>query len=179
MVFWIVEAVAGFVENFIGFLFISDVLGVEDKKHKKGMILSLVLTIGLLLINKIQLFSVFAVLYGIIGITASVYFMYHGNMWDIFVAVVSYFLLLYLLEFLMISLAGTVLGRKDFGAYIVSQQSWTRVLFVTAVKVALILCYFLFHKLFCMITIASRRMLIGVLVAFELIFGLEKGFVRE
>lgn len=174
MMFWIVEAIAGFVENLIGFSFIGDLLGVENKKYRKGILLSLVLTIGLLMINRIQLFSVFAVLYGIIGLTVGFYFIYHENLWNTLVTVVSYFLLLYLLEFLLISLAGILLRRNDFGAYIVSKQSWMRVLFVVIVKITLIILYFLFHKLFQKITIESRRMLIGVLVAFELIINLEK-----
>ena len=179
MLFWIVEAMAGFIECFISSLFIGDVLGVETRKYKEGAILTGIVTIGLLFINRIQLFSAFGTVYGLIGLTISAYTLYRKNFWDTLVAMISYFLLLYLLDFLMISFVGTILGRKDFGAYIVSQQSWTRMFFVIAVKVILILCYFLLHKLFCKITVASRRMLIGVLVAFELIFSLEKRLCQQ
>lgn len=179
MLFWIVEAMAGFIENFIGFLFIGDVLGVEDKKYKKSIFLSVVLTIGLLLINSVQLFSAFATLYGIVGVSSCIYFMYRGNVWDILVAVISYFLLLYLLDFSVLSLLGILLNKYDLGAGIIAEQSWIRVVFIIVVKIALILLYAIFHKIFQKIEILSRKILIGVLVALGLILDLEKQLCKR
>lgn len=179
MLFWIVEAMAGFVECFISSLFIGDVLGVETRKYRKSVFFAILVVAGLLLINRVQLYSTLAMVYGVIVLTLYGYVLYRKNIWDIFIAVISYFLLLYLSEFLLISLVGILLGRNDFGAYIVSRQSWMRVLFVVIVKITLIILYFLFHKLFQKITIESRRMLIGVLVAFELIINLEKRLCQK
>lgn len=179
MGFWMVEAIAGFIENIISFLFIGDVLGVEIKKYRKGTFLSVALTVGLLLINRIQLFSAMATLYGIVGISLCVYFLYGKNIWDILVAVVSYFLLLYLSEFLLISLAGILLGKETFGADIIAQQSWIRVLYLITTKVVLILLYTISHRFLQKIVIPSRKILIGVFVAFWLIFDLVKQICRR
>lgn len=179
MMFWIVEAIAGFVENLIGFSFIGDLLGVENKKYRKGILLSLVLTIGLLMINRVQLFSAFATLYGIIGVSSCIYFMYRGNVWDILVAVVSYFLLLYLIDFSILSLLGILFNKYDLGAGIIAEQSWVRVVFIIVVKSALILLYAFFHKIFQKIEILSRKILIGILVALGLILDLEKRLCKR
>lgn len=174
MGFWIVEAVASFIECFISSLFIGDVLGVEKRKYKESILWGIIVVAGLLLINRIQLFSALATVYGIIALTVYGYFLYRGNVWDILVVVVSYFLLLYLIDFSIVLLIGVLFNKYDLGANIISEQSWTRVFLLIIVKVTLILLYILFHKIFQKIEIMSRKILIGIVAALGLMLDLER-----
>ena len=62
--FWVVEALAGLIENLTGFLFVSDVIGAEKKRYRQICLCSVILTMGLLCFNSIQLFMVLATFYG-------------------------------------------------------------------------------------------------------------------
>ena len=104
----------------------------------------------------------------------SAYILYRKNFWDTFVAMISYLLLLFLSEFLLISLIGTVLGRDDFGADVVSGQSWIRVIYVIVTKIVLISLYVTFHKFLEKVVISFRKLLIGTLVALGLVFDVIK-----
>ena len=66
---WVMEALAGWLENLIGFLFVSDIVGVERKKYGHISILAAGMTAGLWMINRVELLSVLALFYEIIGMT--------------------------------------------------------------------------------------------------------------
>jgi len=172
--FWIVEALAGFIECIVCYLFVGDVLGVGNRKYRGMAMGAVTITAGLLLINRIQLFSVFATVYGVMGLAVCMYLLYKKNILDILVSVGSFFLFLYLSEFLLISLAGIVFQQNDFGAYIIAQQSWVRMLYVIVTKVVLIAMYAPLHKFFFRIVLPTRKILISVLMALGLVLDLQK-----
>lgn len=174
MLFWIVEATAGFIECFISTLFIGDVLGVETRRYKESVILTGMVTAGLLFINRIQLFSALGAVYGIIALTISAYILYRKNLWDTLVAMISYILLLYLIDFFTLSFVGTIMNEDTLGADIISRQSWSRVFFIIITKSELISGYAVFHRFFQKVAISLRKILIGVAVAFGLIFDLQR-----
>lgn len=77
--FWLIEALAGLTENIAGFLLVRDVLDVREKKYGQAGFCSIVLTVGLLLLNQVHLFLAFATLYGLAGITLCVCILYKRN----------------------------------------------------------------------------------------------------
>ena len=172
--FWVIEALAGLIENLTGFLFVSDVIGVEKKRYRQVGLFSVILTAGLLCFNSIQLFMVLATLYGIVAMTICIWIMYRKNLKDIIVSVCSFFLVLYSEDFLLISLIGSITGNRDYGTEIIAQQSWIRAVYILVAKTVLIISYILFHRYAKKIAIFSRKILIGIFLALGLVFILIK-----
>ena len=172
--FWVVEALAGLIENLTGFLFVSDVIGAEKKRYRQICLCSVILTMGLLCFNSIQLFMVLATFYGLIGMTVCIWMIYRKNLKDIIISVCSFFLVLYSEDFLLISLIGSITGNRDYGTEIIAQQSWLRMKYILAAKAVLIISYALFHRYAKKITVFSRKILIGSFLALGLVFILIK-----
>lgn len=167
---WVMEALAGWLENLIGFLFVSDIVGVERKKYGHISILAAGMTAGLWVINRVELLSVLAVFYEIIGMTWISYLWYRKKMAGILVSVGSFFLILYSLDFLLIVVVGIMSGNRDYGLKIVQSQSWDRFLLVVVAKAVLILLYVIFHSQLKKISVPFRKMLPGVAIAVILSF---------
>lgn len=172
--FWVIEALAGLIENLTGFLFVSDVIGVEKKRYRQVWLFSVILTAGLLCFNRIQLFMALATLYGLIGMTMCIWIMYRKELQDIVVSVCSFFLLLYLEDFLLVSVIWFLTGNRKYVVEIIAKQSWDRVAYILIAKTVLIISYVLFHKYAKKITVFSRKMMMGIFLALGLIFMLLK-----
>lgn len=166
--FWLIEALAGLTENFAGFLLVRDILDVREKKYGQAGFCSILLTAGLLLLNQVQLFLAFATLYGLAGMTLCVCILYKKKPGDTLVAVGSYFVLLHLLDFLLISMIGLLTENPGYGADITGRQSWRRVGYIVIAKTALLVSVYLIHRGAEKINLLSRKMMAGILLAVEL-----------
>ncbi len=166
--FWLIEALAGLTENIAGFLLVRDVLDVREKKYGQAGFCSIVLTVGLLLLNQVHLFLAFATLYGLAGITLCVCILYKKKPGDTLVAVGSYFVLLHLLDFLLISLIGLLTENPGYGADITGQQSWRRVAYIVIAKTVLMISVYFVHRYAEKMNLLSRKMMAGILLAVEL-----------
>lgn len=170
MVFWIVEALAGWLEICIGFLFTCDILGVERRKHRQICIVSGLMTGGLLFINGISLLSFFAFFYTIAGIAVFSWMMYRKKLADCIVSSCCYFLILYSLDFLLILFTGIFTGNSRFGMELTAGQSGGRALFVVFAKGVLIVLYMLFRAMWKKTSVLYRKILPGVMTAVALSF---------
>lgn len=179
IIFLVIEWMAGITENYIGLLFVNKILGYKTGRYKLVLLLSVILTSGLLIINSFSLFSWAATVYGIAAMTICAYFLYKKNPVDIIVAVASYLLLLHFLDFFLITLVELFAGENGLGNKITEQLSMYRSVLVLASKGLLILIYIYLSRILGRFSILSKKILVGVLVALCLIYNLEKLVYRE
>lgn len=177
--FWIIEFMAGVIENIIGLLFIGHILSTKIEKYNLLLLFSVALTIGLSIINYFSLFSVTATIYGVVGMTICAYILFKEKLLDILVAVGSFLLLLHLLDFFLITILGSFTGVKEFGSLITTQMSMGRALYVLWAKFSLIIIYFFLIRFLKRLPVSYKKVMISVFVALSLIYYLEKKLYQE
>ena len=146
VLYQIVEFSACFIEGMIGVLVNVKVLGDTKIKWKESIAAVTLTSLVVFLINQMELFSLAATLVSILGIVINSCIIYKTKVMDSVVLSVGYFLLVYILDFLTVSVAGIVIQNEKFAADVADAFSLERLLYVVFAKGVLFLTYFFFLR---------------------------------
>ena len=114
-----VEVTATFLEFFLGIKLIGHLVGVREQSLSKCLVGSLVLMGAIQLINQYKLFTVAASFIAIFGMGLAASLMDKKKIADTTIAAAAYVALIHMIDFLLMSVWGIVLGNEDFGAEVV------------------------------------------------------------
>lgn len=141
--FQFAELLATFTEAATGIWFIAKILKSDHVKPRQIATVSLLFAILVWYINQYQIFSVFATVIGILGIALAAQILYQGRIKDTLLLAGVYFLLVYIVDFLTVSVFGMIYQNKHFAASITMGYSMERFWFLLSSKSILVLLSFL------------------------------------
>ncbi len=169
VLFGIIEVGATFLEFFFGLRINGSIGGVKEAHAKKCVIASVLLLLIIQFLNQYSLFSVLAAVPAILGMAVAAMMIYHMKPSDSVIVSTFYVALLYMIDFMMISIWGIVLKNSDFGIEVVQTYSVYRALYIVCCKVLLVGIYWLLTaKIIPSFKIGIRKMLVGAIVCFVL-----------
>ncbi len=148
-IYWCIEFLVSFIEIFVSFQVLLLCFKPVYEKRKQGIIVCCfaVSITGLVeLFNYFHLFSFIILPFAIGVITISAFHIFKARLIEILSLVSFYFLIIYLLDFLAISIVGILLNESDYGNIITTQLGIERVIYIVSMKVLLIGIYFLLKK---------------------------------
>lgn len=140
------EWLASFAEAIIGILSTSAVLGEEKPRWRQDLAASAVLAGIIWLVNQYRLFSIAATIAGILGIAVSVSVIYKKKLSDTLIIAACYLLLLYITDFLSISILSLITRKGHFARTVTSSFSEMRLVQLLLSKVFIISVYMIFAK---------------------------------
>ena len=117
-IFQQIELMATWLECIIGVKMVSGIIAKKIKRPKGVYLFTLLIALIAYGINQIQLLSLVSSLTGVLGITFGVKIFYKAKVKDCLAGSVSYIILIYIIDFLTMSVCATVLGDEQFGMYI-------------------------------------------------------------
>lgn len=164
IVFWIIEWMSCFVEAIIGISVSAAVL--SKNINWKGSLLAagIMATIGWGM-NQFQLFSFITTIVGISGIAVSSVVVYRTGWKDAIVISSAYFLLVYIIDFLSISIFAVFFQDRYLAGMIISTYSFFRVgVIVVSKTILFVVCWILTKKVFKYVRIQSWKTWVGIMV---------------
>lgn len=129
------EIAASFTETFFGLLFPAKAIKNEKIEWKKSIVVTIVLTVIVGIFNQYAIFSVLVSIVGIILISAGTSCIYRIKYIDVLPMVGFYMMITYACDSLCLSFMGVVLRMPEFGAYVASNLSWHRSIFLIVTKI--------------------------------------------
>lgn len=138
----IVELLACFIEDWIGLLFGSHITDKAYTSWKKIGSCAIGLALVTWCMNQIQLFSGFTTIFVVVVLALMVTVLYKVNIIDALVYMVSYFILIYIVDFAVISLFGVIMKKEDMAGVIAGSYSLIRVVAMSLSKAILSGIYF-------------------------------------
>lgn len=174
MIFQICEILATFVEILLGILVIVKTIGDGKVKWKQSVVVSAAITIIIWIFNQCQLFSVVTTMVAIAGYVISTYWIYRVKIEDALLIAFDYVLVVYIVDFLIISVLGAVFRENQMAQILTYSFSAKRILFLVLSKGILALIYVVFSRyFFIQIHSMSRKMWavisIGVILVYSLV----------
>lgn len=174
IIYLIFEVTATFLESYLCFLFIHQLLfGPDNTKceNQRLLLLAIILTAGIIFFNTIKLFSVYTIILGIVFVCLSYVLFFGCNILDVLAATGFYYLCLNVIDFLSISVLGMVFRNSQFGMMVISDYSLQRVLHIVLTKTILFFCYLLIKRVMVKrINVIARKLLLGVVAGFVLVY---------
>ena len=172
VIYYVAEFLATWLECGIGILAVSEFL-TENRENKRLFFISVtVLTTLILGCNQIKLLSLYATVGGIVGIAIISSNLYHIKIMDSLVLSIAYIIIIYIIDFLSISILSLIFNNKYFGMQVIQGYSIRRVCHLFFTKLLLILSYFGVIKKICVkVSLIRRKMWVtiavfGILVAY-------------
>ena len=110
--FW--EIAASFAESFFGLWFPAKALANQKISLKKNVLVALLLTVVVWFLNQYVIFSVLTSILGIILLTFGTSSIYHIKHINVLPMMGCYMMLIYICDFLSLSLLGVLLDRTNF-----------------------------------------------------------------
>lgn len=172
VIYYVAEFLATWLECGIGIMIVSE-FSAENKENRKLFLVSVtVLTILILGCNQIKLLSLYATVSGILGIAIISSNLYHIKIMDSLVLSIAYIIIIYIIDFLSISILSLIFNNKYFGMQVIQGYSIRRVCHLFFTKLLLILSYFGVIKKICVkVSLIRRKMWVtiavfGILVAY-------------
>lgn len=163
-VFWIIEVVATLMEGFLGITFIGSILGASKTEYVKSVGVSILYLLIIQWLNQYSIFSLFttAVAMMLMGIAATA--VYKVKIVDTMIGSAAYVALVYIVDFIMMSIWSILLGNQDFGLEVIQTYSSYRAVFVILCKTCLTGIYLLItKKIVPRISGSIRKMAVGVI----------------
>lgn len=148
IVFQLAEAGATFVETVIVELIIIRAIGAGIIKWRSIIGASGIVTLIILALNQCQLFSAITSVIAIAGYTVSVSFIYREKIAKTLLVAVDCMVLIYIIDFLVISIIGVVFREEKMAEFLTNSFSYMRILFLTFSKGILALIYVIFSRCF-------------------------------
>lgn len=171
ILFQVIEFLATYIESIIGILIVSRLLVDENVKWKCTLIASCAVACSVWFANQYQLFSLFTTLVGIVGIALSVKIIYKAKLADALMLSVAYLLLIYVIDFLSMSIWGILSGNEQFGAHVIQNFSVERLYHICLTKVILIVLYvFVLRKFVAENQLVVRKLWAGIIIFGILVF---------
>ena len=176
----VVELGSCFIEIFMGMYFIASALSNESiriKMHTLGAISGAFIMWGC---NQINLFSVYATILAVVGIAGISSTVYHLSFRDTILSSAFYMILLYVVDFFVLSVIGMTIGEDQIISVIISGMTWLRVCLIGVSKAALVLIsWFLSTKILRNITILTRKLWITLIVFLVTVIYFVKSSFKE
>ncbi|MFR5030017.1 MAG: sensor histidine kinase [Blautia hansenii] len=147
-IFQQIELMATWLECIIGVKMVSGIIAKKIKRPKGVYLFTLLIALIAYGINQIQLLSLVSSLTGVLGITFGVKIFYKAKVKDCLAGSVSYIILIYIIDFLTMSVCATVLGDEQFGMYITQGYSIWRIFYIILTKIILLGVYIFVSKKF-------------------------------
>ncbi len=125
-----IEILATILEGYIGIMSAGLVLESRYGNRKQrlyALTVSAFLSVFVTLLNKAALFSYVTIAFGIISISASVYFLYRCKYVHAFMVICFYFMCMNYLDFLAITITGAVLQYPDYSRAVVTEYGFLRI----------------------------------------------------
>lgn len=142
-IFQLIEFMVTWLECIIGVKMVSNAIAKKIEKVKGVYVFALLIAAIAYGINQIQLLSLFSSLVGVLGITLGVKMFYKARTRDCLAGAISYIILIYIIDFLTMSICAIVLGYEQFGMYITQGYSIWRVFYIILTK-SILLCVYIF-----------------------------------
>ena len=159
----IVEWGSCFIEIFMGIFFIASALSTETirvKKHILGAVAGAFLIWGC---NQISLYSAYTTAIAIVGIAGITCVVSRLHLRDTMLFSAFYMMLLYIVDFFVLSAWGIFIGEDRIIRMIISGMTWQRVFMISVSKVLLAwISYLLSVKLFRNVSIPTRKLWIAL-----------------
>ncbi len=139
--FQITEAAITFTETMIGLLVITKILGKGGAKYKESILAAGMLAVVVWALNQYSLFSAFTTMAAVLGFAVSGCLIYKANIIDALVLSADYIILLYIIDFLILSLLGMVYRNSQIAAELTNSFSGLRIQLLILSKSLLFLIY--------------------------------------
>lgn len=163
ILFQAVELIVTLIETVIGELIIAGTMYEGKIKWKYSITGAVIIALAIWGVNQFQLFSVAASIIAIVGYTVSACCIYKGKARNAMVVAADYVILIYIVDFFVISVLGVLFQENQMAAILTNSFSFKRILFLVLSKGILIAVYIIFSKYFSTaIRIISRKMWIWV-----------------
>lgn len=165
IIFQITEFMASFVEALLGISINIKTMDGGEYKVKDNIIASFIIAFVIWLLNQIWIFSAIPTIVGIMGIVISSWIIYKTKIFDAIALTAVYLLLVYIVDFLSITLFGVVVKDTQFANVVTSELSYARSCFLILDKTLLYIVYLILEKK-CMekIQIPMRKLGVGVIL---------------
>ena len=134
MVFYAAEIAASFVETFLGIVIPARILKGGGKRWKPELLAAAILTGVVWGLNQISLFSIITTSLGVLLMSFASAWIHKTRLWDTLVLIGFYMMLIYITDFLMLSLLGILFTNSEFARYAVSGLSLQRSCFLVLSK---------------------------------------------
>lgn len=146
IVIYVLEIVASYLENVCSFLFVQGFLGEREKKNKCVFETAIALTAIVFALNQIRLFSIATSIVGIVLMAICSTVIYKKKFRIVLPLIGIYMLLIYIVDFCVISLLGSIFQISNFALIIAKEHSLWRVCFIVISKVLLLILTLIINK---------------------------------
>lgn len=160
MVFYAAEIAASFVETFLGIVIPARILKGGGKRWKPELLAAAILTGVVWGLNQISLFSIITTSLGVLLMSFASAWIHKTRLWDTLVLIGFYMMLIYITDFLMLSLLGILFKNSEFARYAVSGLSLQRSCFLVLSKSLLCITCTLFLRHFTEFKMERSRVLL-------------------
>lgn len=141
-----VEILASLVENFWAIYIPGKLMGRREVKWRDSCIAVIFLTLCVSVINRYILFSVITSAVGVLLIAFVVRFLYQAKLTEALFAAGCYIAVIYIFDFFVLALLGTVSGNPDYASMVADEYSYLRMWFLIISKLCLCCVCALFLK---------------------------------
>ncbi len=171
MMFQLTEVLATFAETVISQLIIARTVNGGNAKWKKSITAAALVTMVIWLLNQFRLFSVITSVVAVLGYTISVWAVYKGKIEDILLVAVDCMILIYILDFTIISIMGVVFQEEQMAAILTHSFSFMRMLFLILSKGMYAVLYLIFRNyVLTPVHFMSRKIWITVSIGIVLVY---------
>lgn len=165
------EFMASFIEALTGIALNAGLLSDEKMKWRQQVLAALATAGVIWVMNQFWIFSIVVTVIGIGCIALSSSLIYQIKLWDSAAVSIVYLLLIYIIDFLLISFLGVVWQNSGLAAELTSSVSMARVGYLVLTKLVLgAVYYFLATYCFGKIRIPMRKVLIGIVLLNVMVF---------
>lgn len=134
------EVVASYIETFCGLLIIQGFIEKENIQPRFIIIISTVLTAAVQILNQFQLFSVATTFTGIFLMSICASILYNVKVCNLVPRIGVYMLLIYALDFCVISLLGSLFRIDNLALIILNKNSiWRKVVIIISKATLIVL----------------------------------------
>lgn len=165
IIFQVIEFLAAFVESLLGISINAKILDGEKYKIKDNIIASFIIAFSIWILNQIWIFSVAVTVIGLIGIVISSCLIYKIKIIDSVALTGVYLLLVYIIDFLSITLFGVIIKDTQFAVAVTAELSYLRMCCLILDKAFLCAVYlFLEKKCLTKIQVPMMKLCVGIIL---------------
>lgn len=135
--FLFVEVLASLVENFWAVYIPGRLAGKRTVRWRHGCMAVIFLTVCVSVINRYILFSVLTSVVGVLMMALTAGILYRVNFGEALFIATAYFVAIYMFDFLVLALLGTVSGNPDYAGMVADEYSGLRMWFLIISKLFL------------------------------------------
>lgn len=175
MLLQITEYLVTLIEVLLGLSVNSKVFDTKTCKMKETVMVSVLIAFVAWILNQFWFFSIIVTIFGLVGIALSSHLIYKIKIVDSIALTVVYLLLVYIIDFLSISLFGVVVKDTQFANVVTSRLSYMRLCYLIFDKTLLCIIYVVLErKYLAKIEIPMRKLGVGIILTGTLVYILVK-----